>query len=395
MDRTTLRKALEEALAVYPPETAPPYLLPFMMQDAANRSEKADPRLVHLLEEIARQPDLEIFNGKMQVFPGHATRIEYANLASWLLKRTSSQGLEVAVADLDRYVAATELSCTLTLALTGITTDVARDLGRGIHLVPWDLLPHSSQKQSVHERAFSGYTLHIPTCAITRAFTIPKLHIDATELDDTRLNHPDDTELHDAVRCLGLVGPSALQVIAEWVALPEWAPLLGGGMSLFHIEGFTSDRTLSEADYQQAHDLFHRFLSHPAAFRAHLRVPMDRLNRAMQRRTPVDAFIDLGIALESLYLSDMDDDRGELTFRLRIRAARFLRTTAEDRAAAFDLVRDIYAARSTAVHTGKIDTTIRGRPIHELLQDGYSLTADTLRCFIASGEPEWKGIILQ
>ena len=122
---------------------------------------------------------------------------------------------------------------------------------------------------------------------------------------------------------------------------------------------------------------------------------MDRLNRAMRRTTPVDSFIDLGIALESLYLADMDDDRGELTFRLRVRAARFLRMATEDRGTVFDIVRDIYGARSAAVHTGKVDTTVRGRPIQELLQDGYSLTADTLRRFILCGEPDWKNIILQ
>lgn len=365
------------------------------MHDAANRSEKADPRLARLLEEIARQPDLEIFNGKMQVSPGNATRIEYAGLGCWLLKRASSEGFDVAIMDLDRYVAAMELSCTLTLALTGITTDVARDLGRGIHLVPWDSLPHSSQKQSVHERAFSGHTFHIPTCTITRALTVPKRHIDTTELNDMRFNSSDDTELHDALRCLGLVGPSAGQLIAEWVALPEWAPHLGRSMSLFLTEGFVSNRTLSDDDYKQAYDLFHRFLSHPAAFQVHLRVPMDRLNGAMRRTTAVDSFIDLGIALESLYLSDMDDDRGELTFRLRVRAARFLRTTTEDRAAVFDLVRDIYGARSTAVHTGKVDVTVCGRPVQELLQAGYSLTVDTVRRFIVGGEAKWKSIVLQ
>src|SRR2546430_480458 len=177
MNTTTLCRALEEALGACPPETAPSYALTIMMHEAANRTERADPRLVRLLEEIARQPDLGIFNGKMQVLPGGATRMEYANLATWLLKRMSSGGLEVAVADLDRYVAATELPCTLTLALTGITTDVTRDVGRGIHLMSWDSLPYSSQKQSIHERTLSSDPFHMPTCAVIRAFNIPKLHL--------------------------------------------------------------------------------------------------------------------------------------------------------------------------------------------------------------------------
>src|SRR5437867_3029203 len=227
MDRPTFRKALEEAFAVCPPESAPTYAVPIMIHHAESRSEKADPRFVSLLEELRSQPDLEIFNDQMQVLAGQSTRTSFSSLASWLLKRTSSKGLDVAVADLDRYVAANELPCTLTLALTGITTDVTRDMGRDIYLVPWDSLPYSSQKQSIHERIFFD-PFHMSTCAIIRAFTIPKLHINPTTYDGNLLRIPDDTELHDAVRCFSLVGPSAPQVIAEWVALPEWAPHLGG-----------------------------------------------------------------------------------------------------------------------------------------------------------------------
>jgi hypothetical protein len=42
----------------------------------------------------------------------------------------------------------------------------------------------------------------------------------------------------------------------------------------------------------------------------------------MRRLNLVDSSIDLGIVLETLYLSDMGDDRGELSFRLRTRVAR-------------------------------------------------------------------------
>src|SRR6266436_8665068 len=51
-----------------------------------------------------------------------------------------------------------------------------------------------------------------------------------------------------------------------------------------------------------------------------LRVPMQRLNSAMRRKSAVDSAIDLGIALESIFLRDTTDDRSELTFKLRVRS---------------------------------------------------------------------------
>ena len=54
----------------------------------------------------------------------------------------------------------------------------------------------------------------------------------------------------------------------------------------------------------------------------YFRVPLERLNMAIRRVSQVDSAIDTGIALEALFLSDQSDDRGELTFRLRVRGAR-------------------------------------------------------------------------
>jgi hypothetical protein len=120
---------------------------------------------------------------------------------------------------------------------------------------------------------------------------------------------------------------------------------------------------------------------------------MQRLNRAMRRVVPVDASIDLGIALEALFLAAMPDDRGEITFRLKTRAARFLAIDEADRRNVSILVGDLYSMRSSAVHTGAVGSMIRGRPVQEILEEGYSLTADTIRRFITHGEPNWNTVM--
>jgi hypothetical protein len=118
---------------------------------------------------------------------------------------------------------------------------------------------------------------------------------------------------------------------------------------------------------------------------------MERLNQ-MAEKGVVDAAIDLGIALETLYLNDSGDDRGELTFRMKIRSARFLGRGEEDRQRIFDLVGELYTLRSVAVHKGKLPTKYTVRSVRELLDKGFDLGIQTVRRFISEGSPNWNEV---
>jgi len=135
--------------------------------------------------------------------------------------------------------------------------------------------------------------------------------------------------------------------------------------------------------------LFSNWLGLTEERRVELRVPMQRLNSAMRRSSPVDSAIDLGIALESIFLPD---GRGALTFRLRVRAARWLGSTPAERRCLSVTVDDLYKVRSMAVHGGRVPDTIRGRQARELLEEGYGLTATGLVALIRKGDPDWDAV---
>ena len=116
---------------------------------------------------------------------------------------------------------------------------------------------------------------------------------------------------------------------------------------------------------------------------------MERLNSAMRRKTSVDSAIDLGIALESVFLSGQ---RGGLTFTLRVRVARWLGSTPEERRRLGEVAGDLYGVRSKAVHEGHVPVTVRGRPTAELLEEGYKITATAIAKLIGSGQPDWDAI---
>lgn len=332
----------------------------------------------------------------MQIIPGGASRLDYKILAGWLIRRTRTLGADGALDDLEKYLRAEEIPCEATLALSGVIPEVICELGRGISLVPWDSLRDCSEKQSVWERCLMGAPFHLPQGGLIREFTIPKRHISHEEFQrdiQAYIGNEDETDLSDALMCLALVGPSAPHVVAGWMSLPEWVPKIGGSMTLPALEGFSSVRAYSPESCAEARELFGAFCELSAALRTRLRLIMQRLNRAMRRAVPVDASIDLGIALEGLFLADMSKDRGEMTFRLRTRAARFLAGAEADRKRVSTLVGDLYGMRSSAVHTGAVSPMIRGRPAQEILGEGYSLTADAVRRFITHGEPNWDTVM--
>ena len=79
-----------------------------------------------------------------------------------------------------------------------------------------------------------------------------------------------------------------------------------------------------------------------------------RFSDAMERGRPQDAVVDLMIAAESLFLSDAGDaqQRGELRYRLALRAAFFIDSTEYSRREVFRHMKRAYDARSAIVHGG-------------------------------------------
>jgi hypothetical protein len=267
-------------------------------------------------------------------------------------------------------------------------------MGSGITLLPWDQLENSRTKRVIEERFFLGGSDH-PEAALVRELELPRLHVAHADVSKHMAAPPAYWEqLSDLLLCLGLVGPTAPISLAAWLEPPDWAPIMSGGYSFSLTDGFAFPRTFpSNAPVEGAriHALWNGLTPER---RAELHVPMVRLNSAMRRRSSVDAAIDLGIALESIFLRDLSDDRGELTLRLRVRAGRWLGSSATERKEIALLVGDLYAVRSKAVHRGQVSDNTRRRPTTELLEEGFKLAARSLVALIESGDPDWDDVTL-
>jgi len=79
-----------------------------------------------------------------------------------------------------------------------------------------------------------------------------------------------------------------------------------------------------------------------------------RFNLSFDRRNLDDRIVDLIISAESVFLGEIDPaDRGELRFRLALRAAKFIQHPTYGEKEVFEVMRRAYDVRSAIVHRGK------------------------------------------
>lgn len=117
-----------------------------------------------------------------------------------------------------------------------------------------------------------------------------------------------------------------------------------------------------------------------------------------------DRFIDLRVALESLYLHDLDRDRSqEMAFRLALFGAWHLGANLQERKEIRKTLRDAYATASRAVHSGNIDTLRKKRRGSDhgrsenlsLLSDAQDIARQGLLTMLRDGPPrDWWDLIL-
>ena len=107
----------------------------------------------------------------------------------------------------------------------------------------------------------------------------------------------------------------------------------------------------------------------------------------------VDQFVDLRMALETLYLKDFANESSqEMRFRLALFGAWFLGKDFQDRQRIRKTLRDAYDRASGAVHTGDIDLTLENL---QLLAQAQSLCLQGILKLLKEGFPaDWGDLIL-
>ena len=157
---------------------------------------------------------------------------------------------------------------------------------------------------------------------------------------------------------------------------------------------------INETDIDKAKCLYQLLTNPSSNIGKKLQIPIDRWIKSKTSQTPEDKIIDLGIAFEALYLSDISKPT-ELSFRLRLHAAWHLKKKKEDRKALMKEFSEIYRWRSTVVHTGKLPNKTRRTPftpeeVEAFITNTQNLCRASIMKILEDGKfpDDWNSLIL-
>ena len=209
-------------------------------------------------------------------------------------------------------------------------------------------------------------------------------------------------------QALSLACNSAVQTEAVWshIAANKFSYINHNRTSYPYpiINPHSGDTIMIEkAHTEKAKRLYEKLVNLNSKVAEKLQIPIDRWIKSKTSKTAVDKIIDLAIALESLYLSSIPEPT-ELSFRLRLYAAWYLREKTKDRKDLMKIFNRLYDWRSGVVHNGKLPekkiSKTKKRPytqeeISELITKAQDLCQESIIKILEDGKfPDWNSLIL-
>ena len=352
-------------------------------------------------------------------------------LLEQLLKIAIGRGIEEAVSVFDRCTEDTFGSYQHMALLKGITLETEIQVFEGMRLVP---LPHSTSDlphylanlsfspSGLSKYLLSGETLLVIDHSISPIFHKPvPMDITVQEyLDQVKLmfqakvnsedfpNFEEEDFYEKFCQVLSLVCNSTVQIVLKWSFLAE-DELFNltrrevNSMTQGHGSQSLGDSTeVGEVQIDEAKRLYDILFKSDSNVGEKLRIPVDRWVRSKTDKDPVDKIIDLGIAFEAFYLSDIESPT-ELAFRLRLHAASYLGKDKEDRKALMKELQKIYNWRSLAVHTGELPIKKSGikrksfseEEVEKFIAKAQDLCRQSIIKVLEDGQfPDWNDLIL-
>ena len=321
------------------------------------------------------------------------SRLSTTSLVNWLLEYTLQAGPDTAVHDLEQYLCATSFQCVFTVGIKGVTTTEAVPLADGVRL-----LPHSADVASFELRNRPPAS----TAALTTLVDFPKVLVTPQDVQRSTSDAAETVmteayeKLHIARMCIAIMLNSR---VVETVRVSDTAPAVprsGGRSASTAIEpANVAIRALTRQDVENITNLHGRLTALPRKLKDRLVVALYRWHSLfLKSGVSADFFIDLGIGLESVFVSEKAPEIG---YRLAVRGARLLGgTTAESRMHTAKVLTTLYHARSQAVHSGrllrKIPTSVAPSAGH-LAKDGEEFLRKAIITMIYRGRDDWDELV--
>lgn len=338
--------------------------------------------------------DDHIGNGFVSVTGGSAAW-KMEELAQVVTKAAAIGGVERVTKMLDAWARGAPIRYRRCFILSGLSIDEPLNMGDGVHLIK---MPTSSNELVRHlpdsiglshgYDFLMGSTKMIIECQYAPAFYALRDHPLDSKHTWARGPVPDNL-VGLLCKALSLACNCSVDWEFAWDDAGD-AKVFGMGVSSYSFRNLHLPRgpQLSQESLDRAKTILDKFLAGHGDDKR-LNMAIDRWRNSKSRPGHADKFIELRIALESLYLPESGT---ELGYRLSSRGAWHLGTDFDERLRYRTVLRKAYDLASQAVHTGDVVATPANNDLLTEAQDLCRL--GILKKLDQDQEPNWDELTL-
>ena len=166
------------------------------------------------------------------------------------------------------------------------------------------------------------------------------------------------------------------------------------------IDSGSGIHVINETDIDKAKCLYQLLTNPSSNIGGNLQIPIDRWIKSKASGNLVDKMIDLGIALESLYVpAKVPGKSRKIVYNLKKNASRYLGTNKDNQEKLEKKFKVIYDCRCDAVHEGRLEDSVtidnETIPVSELITKAQDLCRQSIMKILEDGEfPDWNDLIL-
>ena len=392
-----------------------------LLHAALTNGATAKPKLLDFIREELKEFIYEdMIESASSVIIGNRPPNGYPlkDLQNKLLEIAKDRGVEEAVSAFDRCTTDTQASFQYCALLEGITIDEETQIFDGIRLIPppaslSELSPLFNFSLSEWQsNPLREKILLIIDASVSPIFHKPDPRGSYTGADflfkenSGKFPNFNESEIYnddfykELRQALSLACNSAVQILLQWRFLEkdELFNLTLEPTEIIQLGGIDLSRSFDEAEKSQIEEakrIFDDFAKLNSDDKEKLLIAVDRWIQSKTSQADTDSMIDLGIALESLYVPD---STSESTFKLGVRAAWHLEEDPVGRKALKKTFRDIYNWRSKAVHTGKLPKKTKNlsqEKIEEFIETAQNHCRNSILKVLKEGKfpTDWDDLI--
>lgn len=354
-----------------------------------------------LLKRLSDDPRVIALDGQMVSRGSSAGKFEVETLAVWFVWCANSYGEKFANEQLECWLNAEEIEVLNSLWVLGVEAEKSIELSDGYVIQTIADMPDSDEKEYFSKVQFNFLDrTNFPKCAITKRQRIRRMWSDVPPASPKLADEYRSSckKLYELAFILNSVSGVVCVPYMQTAYRPATTPIgyfggSGGGSPIFDVSTLTLSK-ISAASAQTINSMFFHFQLKSEPEKARLQLILSRLSQAKRRIQVEDKMLDLGIALEMLLLDDNEKDQLSLQFRLR--GSWLIGQSSQDRIERWNLLQEIYNARSSVAHTGTLhkNNPIKIQKIREALPKYLDLAEAIFRKIIISGTPVWRDLVL-